>query len=164
MRDVALQRIEQSRSRLELLRPHVLAGVPWPLADRFGTEPEATWGPPEVLAHVAEMLPFWLGELERILDGEQEPVPFGRIADDPLRIGVIGRDRTLPPRVLFQRARRGLDDWADRLRDLAADAFARQGRHPTLGELTVEALVERFVLGHVEEHLGQLERLVRRPS
>ena len=37
----------------------------------------------ELLAHVAEMLPYWLGEVERILAGPPEPVPFGRVGSDP---------------------------------------------------------------------------------
>jgi len=36
----------------------VTAGEPWPLAEDYGTGPEASWGPREVLAHVEEMLPI----------------------------------------------------------------------------------------------------------
>ncbi len=58
------------------LRPRSWHGEPWPLAKTFGTEPEAAWGPPELLAHVAEMLLFWLGELERVVEGGTDgPVP-----------------------------------------------------------------------------------------
>jgi hypothetical protein len=41
---------------------------PWPPADVYGPGPESAWGPHEVLAHVAEMLPFWMGEIELIID------------------------------------------------------------------------------------------------
>ena len=79
---------------------------PGPLADRFGTEPEAAWGPREVLAHVAEMLPYWLGEYERVVEAARpagDGAPFGRVAADALRIGVLERDRTLPLRELLAR-------------------------------------------------------------
>ena len=100
------------------LRRASTAGEPWPQAEAFGTEPEASWGPREVLAHVDEMLPYWLGELERVLDGDgRTPVPFGRMAEDPIRIGLIGRDRTLPLRVLFDRIDAGLTAWSERLDD-----------------------------------------------
>ena len=104
--------LEEMARRLEaavdaiLARRHELeAGAPWPLAELYGTEAEATWGPPELLAHLDEMLPFWLGEVERILDGDATsgPVPFGRGADDELRIGIIGRDRRYPLRELLGR-------------------------------------------------------------
>ena len=58
-----LDRLEALHATYAGLRSQVVAGEPWPLATAFGTEPEAAWGPPELLAHVAEMLLFWLGEL-----------------------------------------------------------------------------------------------------
>src|SRR5262245_32619634 len=78
------QRLAALRRAFHALEPRVVAGEPWPLAEAFGVEPEASWGPREVLAHVAEMLPFWLGELDRILLGSGL-VPFGRGQDDPMR-------------------------------------------------------------------------------
>lgn len=153
-------RLEVALASMTHLRPAVATGHPWRLSDAFGTEPEARWGPPEVLAHVAEMLPFWLGEIERILDGSPEPVPFGRVAGDTVRIGVIGRDRSLPPRELDARIDAGVERFARRLRSLSPADAARRGLHPTLGEMTVAALAERFVVGHLEEHVRQLSEVL----
>jgi hypothetical protein len=135
----------------------VEAGSPWPLSPTIGVEPEAHWGPPEVLAHVAEMLPFWTGEIERVLAGDPEPVPFGRVASNPLRIAVVERDRTLPSRELFARITAGAERLADRLAELPPAAGKRRGIHETLGEMSVAALVERLVVGHLEEHVEQLK-------
>ena len=123
----------------------------------FGVEPEAVWGPPEVLAHVTEMLPYWLGEIERVIDGGQEPVPFGRVATDPLRLGVIERDRSLPMRELLARLDAGVDRYARRLPELDAAAVDRRGAHTTLGDMTVAQMLERFVVSHLEDHARQLE-------
>jgi hypothetical protein len=157
-----LDRLLALRAAYAELQPSVTAGEPWPLAAAYGTEPEALWGPREVLAHVAEMLPFWLGELERVLDGTSSgpPIPFGRTADDPMRIGSLARDRTLPLRVLFARVDEGMRDWADRIGTLPDDAQARSGRHPTLGEMPATEILERFVLGHAEGHVAQLESIL----
>jgi hypothetical protein len=81
-----LERLRGARDAFHELRPAVIAGEPWPLARQFGTEPEARWGASEVLAHVAEMLPFWLGEVERILAASTGPAPFGRLITKELRI------------------------------------------------------------------------------
>lgn len=136
-------------------------GEPWPLAEMFGTEPETSWGPLEVLAHLAEMLPFWLGELERVVDGDGiVPAPFGRVADDALRIGVIDRDRTLPLRALFTRVDTGLWSWMDRLPKLTDVDRGKTGLHPHLGEMPAARIAERFVLGHTEEHLAQLQEIL----
>jgi hypothetical protein len=157
-----LGRLQATRDAYAGLQSKVAAGEPWPLATAFGTEPEAAWGPRELLAHVAEMLPYWLGELERIVDGGpgDEPVPFGRVADDPVRIGFIGRDRTLPLRVLFARIDTGLRDWSERLPTLTDEDAGRLGRHPRLGDMPAAGVAERFVIGHAEEHVTQLQGIL----
>ena len=75
-------RLSAARDDLLRLEAAVTAGAPWPLSDHFGVEPEAHWGPPETLAHLAEMIPYWTGEMARVLDASDEPVPFGRVASD----------------------------------------------------------------------------------
>jgi DinB superfamily len=159
----ARERLAASRRAYEGLRPRVAAGEPWPLAVAFGTEPEASWGPREVLAHVAEMLPYWLGELERIVEGAPGPVPFGRVSEDPVRIGILARDRTLPLRVLFDRIDAGLAAWSARLDTLTPEERAMVGLHPRLGEMSVEQLPEQFVVGHAEGHIQQLEETLAAP-
>jgi hypothetical protein len=163
--DTTSARLAASQAAYRELRPSIEAGEPWPLAAAFGTEPEADWGPREVLTHVAEMLPFWLGEWERVQAGDgSAPVPFGRVASDTLRIGVIERDRTLPLRELFGRIDAGIDRWVARLAELpaASDAAARTGIHPRLGELPAAELVDRFVVSHLEDHTAQLRTILAR--
>jgi hypothetical protein len=144
----------------------VTAGEPWPLAEHFGSEPEASWGPREVLAHTAEMLPYWLGEYERLVEGGRRPgdaVPFGRVSTDLLRVGILERDRSLPLRALFDRIDDGISRWEQRLEAGSAGEGDAVGLHPRLGEMTADALRDRFVLDHLEEHVAQLEDLVAAP-
>jgi len=158
--DDLVSRHLSARARLDHLRPAVEAGVPWPMAGRFDHDPEASWGPNELLAHVAEMLPFWLGEVERILAGPPQPVPFGRIGTDPIRIAIIGRDRSLPIGELYTRIHDGLARWTDRLRTLTPAQLEKVGLHPRLGEMSVEAIAERQVVNHMDEHIRQLEAIL----
>jgi hypothetical protein len=158
--DDLVARLETASKRLATLRPAVEAGAPWPLSQNFGTEPEASWGPPETLAHVAEMLPFWLGEIERVVDGSGEAVPFGRVATDQLRLLVLERDRSLPPRELFDRIAAGTHRVARRLESLTPRDTLQRGVHPVRGELTVEAVAERFIVSHLEEHAEQLATVI----
>jgi hypothetical protein len=158
-----LDRLADARAAYARLRPRVIAGDPWALAEDFGTGPEASWGPREVLAHVEEMLPYWLGELERIVDGAPGPVPFGRVSENPVRIGILERDRTLPLRVLFDRIDAGLVAWSTRLEGLTAEERAMVGLHPRLGEMRVDRLPEQFVVGHAEGHIQQLEETLAAP-
>lgn len=166
--DHQVDRLERARDDLGALRGRVEAGAPWPLSEIFGAEPEASWGPPELLAHVAEMLPYWLGEIERIVAGRAgDPAPFGRLADDPIRIAVIGRDRSLPLRALFDRIEADAGRVARRLMSLTDAEAARAGLHPTRGLTTIPALLEFAVVGHLEGHLVQLREILdeaRRPE
>ena len=159
--DVLAARLEAAAAAILALRDRVERAGPWPLAELYGTEAEASWGPPELLAHLEEMLPYWLGEMERILDGPPDAaVPFGRVATDDVRIGVIGRDRTVPLRELFARLETDAARVATRLREMSLDEAGRRGLHPARGELGIVDIVERFLVGHLEEHVGQLRAIL----
>ncbi len=164
MDDDLLARLRSGLAGLVATRTAVEAAAPWPLAATFDTSEEARWGPPEVLAHVAEMVPFWLGEMERIVAGGPEPVPFGRISTDTLRLGVLERDRSLPPRELYDRAITSLERLERRWPTLTGSELARHGLHPRLGEMTVAAIADRFVVAHLAEHVTQLEDVLRGSS
>ena len=155
-------RLEASRAAWPRLRPAVERREPWPLSEAYGAEPESDWGPKEVLAHVAEMVPYWLGQIESILAGAG-----GR---GPVRAGGDGSRAHRPdragPGAAGRRAVR-----ADRRRRwrraslggrLDAAPTGRRGIHPRLGEMTVEAIGERFIIGHLEEHVRQLEEILDR--
>jgi hypothetical protein len=153
----SVERLQSAATGFRRLQQAVEAGAPWPLHDvEDGAGPESEWGPMEVLTHVTEMLPFWLGEIERILGGAPEPVPFGRTVADRLRVLTIERDRTLPARELFDRIDAAVERYARRLPELGTADLARRGSHRTLGELTVGTILERLVVGHAEGHVGQL--------
>ena len=158
-------RLTALREAFVALRPRIEAREPWPLAEDFGTGPEASWGPREVLAHSAEALPFWLGEFERVVEAGRsagDAVPFGRVASDAMRIGILERDRTLPLRELFDRIDDGLARWERRLADVTAGEGSAVGLHSRLGEMTADQACDRFVITHLEEHVAQLEEILAR--
>jgi hypothetical protein len=160
------QRLRVAAGAIHELQPELEARAPWPLADVYGPGPESSWGPPEVLAHVGEMLPYWLGEIERILDRHEraaaggEPVAFGRVEGDTLRVGLIGRDRTFPIRELVDRIEASADRVARRLETLTDQEAARRGLHPTRGEMAVSDMLEPFLVGHLEGHVRQLREIL----
>jgi DinB family protein len=161
----AVERLRAAAAAFEAQRPAIDGGRPWPLHTvEEGGGPESEWGPTEVLAHVAEMLQFWLGEIERVLDDAPEPVPFGRTVADRVRVLTIERDRTLPPRELVDRIKATVERYARRLDGLGAAELARRGRHPTVGEINVNGILERFVVGHAEGHVAQLAESLGAPT
>jgi hypothetical protein len=162
MTDDIANRLLEAHERLDALRPGVEAGAPWPASANFGHEPESSWNPPELLAHVAEMLTYWMTQIDRILEGYPEPVPFGRVATDEERIAAIGRERARPVGELFDQVASGARAAAARLRDLPDDHLERRGTHPTLGEMTVSGVAERMFIRHLGEHAEQLRSILGR--
>lgn len=149
------RRLAAAADRLASFAPTLRDGT-WPLAERFDHAPEAAWGPRELLAHLEEMLPYWLGEAERIIDMTAGPEPFGRVVTNDVRLAIIERDRTLPVRELEARVTVGIERWRRRWAALDEVTRARPGLHPTLGEMTVGEVGSRFVAGHLDDHLDQL--------
>jgi hypothetical protein len=150
------RRLAAASDRLAGLGGALLESGPWPLAARFDHSPEAAWGPREILAHLGEMLPYWLGEAERILDSTEEPATFGRVPTDHDRLAVIERDRTLPLRELVARVQAGIGRWRQRWAELEPASRERTGTHATRGLLTVTDIATLLAVGHMEDHLDQL--------
>ncbi len=160
----AIDRLTTAANALTAMRGRIEAVGPWPVKLVEGEGPESEWGPPEILAHVSEMLPFWLGQIELVLAGSPEPVPFGRMSTDRLRVMTIERDRSLPVRELLARIQSDVVRYAGRLPELSEAELARRGLHPRLGEMTVAEILPRFVVTHVEEHRVQLEATLEERS
>jgi hypothetical protein len=161
----AIERLRGARDAIDALRPRILEGEPWPLADDFGVGPEASWGPREVLAHTAEMLPFWQGEMERVIEAARpvgDALPYGRVAADAMRLGILDRDRTLPLRELFDRIDTGIARWEARTATLTPEEESASGVHVRDGELPATWIRDRFVIRHLEEHVSQLEEILAR--
>jgi hypothetical protein len=147
-----IERLRQARDRIVRLRGRVEMSEPAPedLPRSRG------WVARETLAHIDELLPYWLGEIERVLAGAKEPVPFGRTSNDLLRLLTVDRDRTLPVGELYVRLDIGLDRVVRRLLEFDDRQCGRQGLHPVRGEMTVSQIVEVMLVSHIEEHCDQL--------
>jgi hypothetical protein len=128
------------------------------------TEPdpggEERWDAAHVWAHLAEFPPYWVAQVRKILASPaDEPVPFGRLADDAGRNGAIERDRLLPPEELWLRVRAGIEDARTCAAGLSPADRQRLGQHPRRGPVTVAFVLDQFVANHLEEHAAQLEGL-----
>ncbi len=158
--DGLADRLDAAVEAMVELGPQLAAGEPWPPSSVVGPGPESSWGPREVLAHVAEMLPFWLGEIELILDasgsGGSSPAAFGRLEEDDVRVAIITRDRAFPARELLGRVEAEGRRVAHRFRALSEGDAAALGRHLTRGDMSVRDIAERLVVGHAEGHVRQL--------
>ena len=147
-----VERLRTARDRLVRMRPRIEQSAPPPESLPRHRE----WVEREVLAHVDEMLPYWLGEIERVLVGPVEPVPFGRPPTDLVRTLTVDRDRTLPIPELYARLDNSLERVLRRLLELDERQVSRRGFHNQRGEMTVRQIVEIMLAEHIEEHCRQI--------
>ena len=144
------------------LTEHAARSLPAGLTD---PDPGASerWEAGQVWAHLAEFPGYWLDQIRAILaaraGGAQGPIPFGRMKTDASRTDPIERERRTAPGELLQRVTAKLGELSAELTALPDDAWSASGLHPTLGEMSLEGIVERFVLAHLEEHADQLDGL-----
>jgi hypothetical protein len=146
-----LETLDAGQAPLHDLATRQLSGLTSP-DEKTGEQ----WEAGQVWAHLAEFGDYWLGELERVLDGAPE---FGRTKTDPERIAAIERDRHVPLRELVERVDASMTRLRARLVQLTDDDWKRSSHHSTLGDMTIDDQMQHFHVGHYEEHADQLESL-----
>lgn len=130
------------------------------------TEPDPggdeRWEAGQVWSHVAEFVPYWMGEAEKVIGAASpEPVPFGRIKTDTARIEAIERGRHGSAVDVISRVSASIEAVRIFTAELDGREWEARGTHQTQGVMTVRDIFERFVAVHLEEHAEQLEKLAR---
>ncbi len=130
------------------------------------TEPDTDsgerWQAGQVWAHVAEFVPYWMSEAEKVIAAASpEPVPFGRIKTDEARIGAIEAGRYVAATDVISRVSASIEAVRVFTAELDPREWEARGEHPSRGTMTVQQIFDRFVAAHLEEHVEQLERLAR---
>lgn len=114
------------------------------------------WDRGQVLSHVAEMLPYWVGQAMHVVSAGGGGAPFGRTKATPSRIERIESGRYDDPTQLLDRIDAGVADAVALLSRLGDDELRLTGVHSTLGEMTVAELVDEFLVDHIEQHVAQI--------
>ena len=120
---------------------------------------EGEWPVMSTLAHLAELLPYWAHQATGIANRPGEL--FGRTHDDPDRIGAVAEHGHDSLDTAVGRIRFSLQECMRLLRALPAEAWSRAGQHPTRGPMTIEQLVDAFLVNHAEEHAIQIQTSVK---
>ncbi len=157
--DGVLRRLERVEERLRVHATHE-----FPAGALTAPDPPTgeRWQAGQVWAHVAEFIPYWHAEAAALVArGAGEPAPFGRTKSDPGRIAAIERDRRTDPAALWTRAEDAIEGLRGFLAGLDDDAWHVRGRHPTIDVMDMGAIVEEFLVGHLEQHSDQLDALAR---
>ena len=143
------------------LDEHASAETPTGLTDPDpgGTE---RWEAGQVWSHMAEFVGYWRGQVESVIAAyDGDPVPFGRLKDDPGRLAGIEMGRHEALRRMRQTVADEIAELKRYLAPLTSAEWNAVGQHPTRGPMDVEAIVGTFVVDHLEEHADTLDQLAR---
>jgi hypothetical protein len=144
------RRLESVYEQLANLLDPAVASRPLRAAD--GTK----WSAMQVLGHMVEMIPYWLGHCRTLIAATGEPPVFGRGLDTPERLAGIERGANGNPKELLGLLNVEVNAAALAIRKMSDEERSKRGIHVKLGEMTVAAAVDRFIVAHAEEHLEQI--------
>jgi hypothetical protein len=116
------------------------------------------WERGQVWGHLAEFIAFWVEQAGDVIDEYTgTPVAYGRLKDDPGRIAGVDSGLTVAIGTLWEEVRSDLVALRQFLQALPGGWEQAVGRHPKLGEVRVEQIIESTLISHLEEHAAQLE-------
>ncbi len=154
---------DELRARLDAVEARlasVASADPPPGLTEPDPDGDERWEAGQVWAHVAEFVPYWMGETEKVIAAASpEPVPFGRIKTDAARIEAIERGRHEAATDVISRVSASIEEVRVFTAELEQLEWTARGSHPTRGVMTVRQIFQRFVAEHLEEHVAQLEKL-----
>jgi len=146
--------IERIRSSAGVVRRAVETAPP----GRLGVAPRAgEWSALETLTHLRDVIVFVYGLRMRRLFYEDAPV-FADFDEEGYRRGSLARGETTE--YLLATIVGEHEQLARLLESLPDAEWAREGRHPAFGIMSIEFLAQR-VGEHAEEHANQIAEATR---
>ncbi len=146
--------LERMRSAADLVRRSVEAAP----AARFGQPPrEGEWSALETLTHLRDVAVHVYGLRIRRLLYEDTPV-FADFDEERYRRASLARGEAIGD--LLDTIVAEHEQIARLLRTLLEADWSRQGRHPSLGVMSIAFLARRMG-EHAEEHAAQIEEATR---
>ena len=148
-----LERFIEELNRLYGALRATLAEIP---PARLAVQPvSGGWTPLEDLAHVAEMLGYWSGEIDRFQ--RQPGASFGRVASNPDRIRFIEAHAHDSPDQMAALLESGYGAALALLRRLRPADLETTGQHVKFGPQTVHQAIQEWLIDHLAEHAEQLK-------
>jgi DinB superfamily len=119
-------------------------------------EPEPSeWPVMSILAHVVELMPYWARQALEVSRRSADGQPFGRTHDDPDRIGAVQQHGGDSLDSMLPRVQTACSEAVAALQQIPPNAWSRTARHANRGDMSVEQIVDQFLVSHVEDHLSQ---------
>ena len=144
--------------RLEQVNHQIAALLRGPqVAQRLRTAGPDEWSAVQVLGHMTELVGYWMRDARLLAASTGEPPQFGRTLDAPERLEAVQRGATSDPDELVRDLDSVVQAAANDIRAMTPAQRARTGIHSRLGEITVADAIEKLIVAHVEDHMGQIK-------
>ena len=116
----------------------------------------------QTLGHMAEMIPYWLNHCRTLIAATGAPPTFGRTAGSPERLAGVAHGASAGSDALLRQLHEEVRAAASVIRQLSAAERGKRGISGERGEMTVDQVIESFIVDHAEEHLAQVQGALRR--
>jgi uncharacterized damage-inducible protein DinB len=119
---------------------------------------EDKWSVMEVLCHLEEVIPYWLGELQATVKAPQTPWGRGLQHEGRLAAVAVAHERNVSD--VLQNLSRSRQQVQDVLGSLSEEELKleAQSRNPRFGTKPMSFIVEHLLVEHVAKHLDQIRR------
>jgi hypothetical protein len=150
---------EAQARRLEAILEQVEALLRQPgVSERLRAAPGPDeWNALQVLGHLIEIIPYWLGHCITVSQAQGEPPAFGRTLDSPERLEAVEHGAQGRLDSLMDEFRDGVRQGASTIRGFSAAELEKVGNHNRVGPITVKDSIDRFILEHGEAHVQQIK-------
>ena len=148
------EKVQNSYAELHQLIDGPLASID--ASKLYQSPAENEWTIMQNLAHIVEFMPYWAGEIGKLV---AEPGRnFGRTQQDEGRLRGISeheKDNLKKIKAALSGGYVRLDEMLGSLKDSDLDLV---GKHVRYGEKTLDWFIEDFVTNHLSGHVKQIKR------
>ena len=124
-------------------------------AKLYQSPAENEWTIMQNLAHLVEFMPYWAGEIEKLMT--TPGANFGRTIQDERRLRAISEhssDSLKQIKAVLPDSYTRLEEVLSKLKD---SDLTVTGIHPRYGEKDLDWIIEDFVTGHLRGHVEQIK-------
>lgn len=118
------------------------------------------WSVQEVLSHVEEAIPYWIGEVVKVAN--RTSAEWGRTMQDATRLAAIARANDIPTADFLQKLEQTKATIRQSLLPLKEEELKIEApsRNPKFGTKPLTFIMDHFVIEHIETHIKQIQRNV----
>lgn len=117
------------------------------------------WSIMQILSHLAEAIPYWLGEVETVI--AKPGAKWGRGLQDPARLAAVTHTDKLAVDDVLKQVEELKYKVESRLGNLDEETLSRESPHRNFakfGNKPVSYIVEHFIDEHISGHYDQIKR------